>query len=168
MRLTSRRPCESNRHNSTFSALAENRAKFVPRPSHVAPRGCGAPAEMPLLDLGNQENRRERRDDKTDLGNRPCVQRVDRSAVPHAAAAVDGRIGIENLAPGADERYLDAIIAGHLGRESDDDKTARPRLLALAHPGKDAVIRVIADHPFESGILAVELMQCRQRAIETS
>src|SRR4051795_11410149 len=34
----------SNRQSSTFVALAENRAKFTPRPSHVAPKGKGRPS----------------------------------------------------------------------------------------------------------------------------
>ena len=34
----------SNRQISTFVAWAENRAKLVPAPSHVAPRGKGSPS----------------------------------------------------------------------------------------------------------------------------
>jgi hypothetical protein len=37
--ITSRLPRGSNRHSSTFSACSENRAKFTPSPSQVAPRG---------------------------------------------------------------------------------------------------------------------------------
>ena len=57
-------PVPSNRHSSTFSACAENRAKFVPRPSQVAPSGCGVPAESRMLAFRNQKNRRKRRKDK--------------------------------------------------------------------------------------------------------
>jgi hypothetical protein len=32
-------PASSKRHNSTLSATSENRVKFVPHPSHVAPSG---------------------------------------------------------------------------------------------------------------------------------
>ena len=41
----------SNRHSSTPSATSENRAKLLPRPSHAAPSGYGAPGQMciPLL-----------------------------------------------------------------------------------------------------------------------
>src|SRR5436309_135217 len=46
MRSSSRRPCGSNRQSSTFRALAENSAKFVPRPSQVAPNGWGKPEEI--------------------------------------------------------------------------------------------------------------------------
>jgi hypothetical protein len=56
-RSVSRFPSRSNRHNSTLVALAEKRAKFVPRPSQVAPRGFGEPAEiLPLLDLRNEKD----------------------------------------------------------------------------------------------------------------
>ena len=39
MRSISRWPPASNRQSSTLVALAENRAKFTPSPSHVAPSG---------------------------------------------------------------------------------------------------------------------------------
>jgi hypothetical protein len=39
----------SNRHSSTFSACAENRAKFTPAPPHVAPRGCGSPGQTAVI-----------------------------------------------------------------------------------------------------------------------
>src|SRR5262252_6851100 len=103
MRSISRRPWLSNRQSSTFSALAENSAKLVPRPSHVAPSGSGRPADEAALVRGNQENRRERRDDKADLWNRVVVRRAHFSAVADVAAAVDRRIGVERLAPASDE-----------------------------------------------------------------
>src|SRR5688500_12365574 len=36
---------ESNRHSSTDVACSENRAKFTPRPSQVAPSGYGRPGQ---------------------------------------------------------------------------------------------------------------------------
>src|SRR4051812_27738224 len=44
MRSSSFFPSSSNRHSSTFKAFAENKAKFTPRPSQVAPSGCGDPS----------------------------------------------------------------------------------------------------------------------------
>src|SRR5262245_65589050 len=44
-RARSRTPVASNRQSSTFSAYAENNAKFAPRRSAVAPSGYGIPAE---------------------------------------------------------------------------------------------------------------------------
>src|SRR5436853_256923 len=44
MRCISFLPCSSNRHTSIFVAWAENTAKFVPKPSQVAPRGSGDPS----------------------------------------------------------------------------------------------------------------------------
>src|ERR1700743_925207 len=97
MRSCSRRPWLSNRHSSTFSALAENRAKLVPRPSQVAPRRSGVPAETPLFARWNQENCRERRDDKADLWHGMVVQRLDAAGVPHIGSAIDGGVGIEDF-----------------------------------------------------------------------
>src|SRR5579862_8413621 len=45
MRWVSRRPESSKRHNSTFSACSENKAKFTPSPSQVAPSGYGLPGQ---------------------------------------------------------------------------------------------------------------------------
>src|SRR5829696_9240922 len=46
MRSVSRRPDGSKRQRSTAVAWAENRAKFTPFPSQVAPRGRGAPSSI--------------------------------------------------------------------------------------------------------------------------
>src|SRR6266576_2445689 len=101
IRSSSRRPWLSNRQSSTFSALAENRAKFVPRPSQVAPKGCGAPAETRTLALRNEKNCSEGRNNKAHLGSCALVQRPDRARVPDISAAVQRGIGVEDLAPGA-------------------------------------------------------------------
>jgi hypothetical protein len=76
-------------------------AKFVPRPSHVAPNGCGAPAEIRTLPLRNEKNCSKGRNNKADLGNCALVQRRDRARVPDIAAAVERGIGVEDLAPSA-------------------------------------------------------------------
>src|SRR5207248_8622953 len=99
MRSISRRPWLSNRQSSTFSAFAENSAKFVPRPSQVAPRGCGAPAEIRALEFGNEKNRSKRWNDKADLGHGSPLQRAHAAAVPQIGAAIEGRVGVEHLAP---------------------------------------------------------------------
>jgi hypothetical protein len=46
IRSTSSLPSLSKRQTSTFVAFSEKMAKFVPLPSHVAPRGCGLPSRM--------------------------------------------------------------------------------------------------------------------------
>src|SRR2546428_9625735 len=101
MRSISRRPWLSKRHSSTFSAFPENSAKFVPRPSQVAPNGCGAPAEIRTLPLRNEKNCSKGRNNKADLGNCALVQRPDRARVPDIAAAVERGIGVKDLAPSA-------------------------------------------------------------------
>src|SRR5438445_9984528 len=111
MRSRSRRPWLSNRHSSTFWALAENSAKFVPRPSHVAPKGWGAPAESRALALGNEKNCSKRWNDKAHLRYSPPLQRAHPTSVPHIGAAVDGCIRVEHLAPEPRKRHPDAVVA---------------------------------------------------------
>src|SRR5919201_1210659 len=101
MRSISRRPWLSNRQSSTFSAFAENSAKFVPRPSQVAPNGCGAPAEIRTLPLRNEKNCCKGRNNKADLGDCALVQRPDRARVPDVGSAVHRGIGVEDLPPNA-------------------------------------------------------------------
>src|SRR5689334_16752246 len=48
MRSTSRLPLPSNRQTSTLVACAENKQKFTPAPSQVAPRGNGVPSRTRL------------------------------------------------------------------------------------------------------------------------
>src|SRR5580692_9325796 len=115
MRSSSRRPWLSNRQSSTFWALAENSAKLVPLPSQLAPRGWGAPAESLVLALRDEKKCGKRRNDKVDLGNAAFVQRPHRPGVPHIAAAISGRIGVEDFAPGAGKRDPDAVITVDLG-----------------------------------------------------
>src|SRR6188508_2429181 len=135
MRSSSRLPWLSNRQSSTFVALAENNAKLVPRPSHVAPSGCGVPAESRMLLLWDEKNCSKRRNCKADLGDGAFIQRCYGSGVPHIAAAVNRCVGVEHLSPRAGKRHTDAIVAIDLRREIDHDQTARPRILSLAQPG---------------------------------
>src|SRR5262249_57508127 len=116
MRSISRRPWLSNKQSSTFSALAENSAKLVPRPSHLAPNGCGAPAEIRTLALRNEKNCRKGRNNKADLGDCARVQRPDRAPVPDIAAAVQRGIAVEDLAPRTRKWHFNAIIAINLAR----------------------------------------------------
>src|SRR4051794_39794222 len=99
MRSISRLPCGSNKHNSTFSALVEKMAKFVPRPSQVAPSLCGLPADSRALGLRDEEYCRKRGNDKADLWDWAVIQRFHASAVPHIAAAINRCICVEHLLP---------------------------------------------------------------------
>src|SRR6187397_2502870 len=123
-RSTSRRPSRSNRHSSTLVALAENRAKFVPRPSQVAPSGCGEPDETCPLVLRNEKEGSKGWDNKAKLLGSARHNSRYRSRVPDIAAAINCGIGIERLAPGAGKRHPHAIVAQHLRREIDDDEAA--------------------------------------------
>ena len=75
-------------------------------------------------------------------------------------------VGIERLAPFAGEGHSHAEIAVNGRREIGDHQAARPAILALAHPGKDAAIGVVGDDPLESGRIAIQFMQRRHAAIE--
>src|SRR5262249_46863733 len=94
MRSSSRRPWLSKRQSSTFWALAENSAKLVPRPSQVAPNGCGAPARIRELGLGAEKNCSKRWNDKANLGDGSFLQRMNADGVPDLGAAITGGIGI--------------------------------------------------------------------------
>src|SRR5262249_15082507 len=167
MRSISRRPWLSKRQSSTRSALAENSAKFVPRPSQVAPRGCGAPVESRMLPLRDEKNCSKGRNYQTELGNSSPLQRAGRTPVPDIAAAVNGGIGVEDLVPGAGKRNLDAIVAVDFGGEVDNDQTALLRLASFAQPGEDAAVGVVHHQPLESGRLAIQLVQSRHHAVQT-
>src|ERR671938_1970720 len=105
MRSSSRLPCASNRQSSTFSACAENSAKLVPRPSQIAPRRDGDPAERRIQSaFGYEEDRSQRRNGEIKfvaIG----LQRLDAAGVADIAAAIMGGVRIEHLAPLAAERH---------------------------------------------------------------
>src|SRR5262245_50775310 len=166
MRSRSRRPWLSNRQSSTLLALAENSAKFVPRPSQVAPRGCGAPAASRALALGNEKNCSKRWDDKADLGDGSLRQRIHAPAVPHIVDTVAVWIGIEHLGPEGCEGRPDAVVAVDLRRELHHHQAAVVHIVALAQPGEYAPVAIVHDQPFESGRFAIKLMQRRNGAIK--
>src|SRR5215469_1026314 len=167
MRSFSRRPWLSNKQSSTFSAFAENSAKLVPRPSHVAPSGCGAPAEIRTLSLRNEKNCRKWRNNKADLGNWALVQRRDRARVPDIAAAVQRGIAVEDLAPGPRKWNLDAVVAIDLRREVYHHEATVLRLASFTQPREYAAFGVMHDQPLEPGVLTIEFVQSRYRAVKT-
>src|SRR5262245_44581592 len=122
MRSVARRPSRSNRHNSTFVALAENSAKFVPRPSQVAPSGCENPAATwPLRVFGNEKDGSKGWDDNAKLRSVTRDNGRYRPGVPHVTSAIDRGIGIQHFSPAAGERHADAVVVQGLRGEIDDD-----------------------------------------------
>src|SRR5215470_11875031 len=166
IRSRSRRPWLSNRQSSTLLALAENSAKFVPRPSQVAPSGCGEPAESRALALGDEKNCSKRWNDKADLGDGSLLQRIHAAGVPYARPAIDICIGIEHLAPKPGKGNSDAVVAIDLRGEVHHHQAAVARVAPLAQPGKHAAIGIVHDQPFKPCRLAVELVQRRRRAVQ--
>src|SRR5499427_5367208 len=167
MRSISRRPWLSNRQSSTFSAFAENSAKLVPRPSQVAPNGCGAPAEIRTLALRNEKNCRKWRNNKADLGDCALVQRRHRALVPDVAAAVQRGITVEDLAPGPRKWHLDAIVAIDLRGEVHHHQAALVRLASFTQPREHAAFGVMHDQPLEPGVFTIEFVQSRYRPVKT-
>src|SRR6185312_11587311 len=137
-RSTSFRPLLSNRQSSTFSALAENSAKFVPRPSQVAPSGCGEPAAMRRSDFRNEIEGSKRWKDKVKLRAFGCHNSGHKPCVPCVAAAIVGSVGVERLAPVPGERHAHPVAAPHLRGEIHHHETARFRIAALAQPCEHA------------------------------
>src|SRR5262245_26773688 len=110
MRSSSRRPWASNRQSSTFSALAENSAKLVPRPSQLAPNRDGVPAVRRIQSaFGYEEDRSQRRNGEIKFVT-IAMQRLDGPGVSNVAAAIMGRVGIEGLAPFAAEGHPDTVV----------------------------------------------------------
>src|SRR5215212_1141695 len=162
MRSVSLLPVGSNRQSSTFSAVLENSAKFVPRPSQVAPSGCGEPAAIRRSDFRNEIDGSKRWKDKMQLRAFGCHNSGHKPCVPCVAAAIMSSVGVEHFAPLACERHADAVVASDLGREVDDHDAARLGVTALAQPREHAVVGVIGYEPFETCRVAVELMQRRR------
>ena len=166
MRSSSRRPWLSNRQSSTFCALAENSAKLVPRPSQLAPRREDVPADNRMRQLSGTRKIAARGGMvRLSSGTRPSSV-MDLADIPDIAAAVMRGVRIENLAPFAGERHPDAVIVIDVRRKIHDDEAARAGVVALADPGEHVAVGVVGDDPFEAGLVAIQLMQRRQRAIK--
>src|SRR5262245_44700416 len=133
MRSVSRLPSRSNRHSSTLVAFAEKTAKFVPRPSQVAPSGFGDPAEiLPLFDLRNEKDGSKGWDNNAKLRAVTRHNGGYRPGVPDIAAAIRCGIGVEDFAPLAGERHAHAVVVQHLRREIHHRHTALARGVSLA------------------------------------
>src|SRR5947208_16028196 len=111
MRSVSLLPVGSNRQSSTFTAVLENSAKFVPRPSQVAPSGCGEPAAIRRSDFRNEIDGSKRWKDKVQLRAFGCHNSRHCASVPSIAASIMSGVGVEHLAPIAGERHADAVGA---------------------------------------------------------
>src|ERR1700754_3460632 len=110
MRSSSRRPWASNRQSSTFSALAENSAKLVPRPSQFAPRRDGDPADRRIQSaLGYEEDRSQRRKGEIKFVAM-ALQCLEPAGIADIAAAIMGGVRVERLAPTASERSANTVI----------------------------------------------------------
>src|SRR5215207_9081893 len=121
MRSSSRRPWPSNRHNSTFSALAENSAKFVPLPSQLAPRREDVPPLSRILSFRHEEDGSQRRDREIEFGYQP-FRRPDLSDIPDIGAAIVRGVGIQHLTPLSGEGHSDPIIVIDVWREIHDNE----------------------------------------------
>src|SRR5580704_322190 len=108
MRACSYWPERSNRHNSTFSAWAENSAKLTPLPSHVAPSGKGLPGHTWVGDAMRALFRSVRRQDQGAERRQLKAQRVRVAVhrvrfgmyfagIADAAPAIELGIGIDPL-----------------------------------------------------------------------
>src|SRR5215510_13140090 len=162
-RSSSRRPWGSNRHSSTRLALAENRAKLVPRPSHVAPRGYGRPSVSRIhLKLRNEKERGKRRKGEANLEIVALLDCRNHAPIADIAAAIDCGVGVQRLVPITAERHPYAIIVAHLGREVHDNEATCPAVAPLAHPRERTLLPVVHDDPLEPVGIAVELVQCGQ------
>src|SRR5262249_49873213 len=129
-------------------------------------RGDDSKKSHHALGLWDEEKRRQGWEDKADLGQQTVLERLNPTVVSDVGAAITRGIGVEHLAPMAEERHPDPIVPVDLRREVDDDETARAAVPALAQPGKNTPIAVIGDQPLETGAVAIELMQGGQVAVE--
>src|SRR3984893_179155 len=111
-----------------------------------------------------EKNCGQRGGSETKLGHR-AVQRLDFPGVSDIATAVKRGV-IENLAPLAAEGHTDAVVVIYIRRKIHDHEATRAGIIALADPGEHIATGIIGHHPFEARLIAIELVQRRQRAIE--
>src|SRR5689334_6888244 len=166
MRSVSRRPSRSKRHSSTFVALAENSAKLVPRPSHVAPNGCGEPAEINPLRFRNEKDGSKGWDNNADLRNVTRDNGRYGPRVPDIASGVDSSVGIQDLAPPTRKRHANAIVMENLRSEIHNNQAPFVRAGALSQPGESTVVRIVRNQPLETLRVAIECVQRGQSAIK--
>src|SRR5262249_3291981 len=93
---------------------------------------------------------------------------LDSADIALAAAAVDGRVGVEDLLPEARARHADPVVRPRDRREIARDQDDFVGLIALPEQANDALVRVVYIGPGKaSGGTEVEPVQGRLAAIGT-
>src|SRR5687767_10404334 len=155
-RLASNRPQSIS--GITRSITARTRPSAAPR---VLPRG-DLPARFGSLAFMAEVEDRQRRQR---YANRmiPPVRRyrtgLRAAVVAHAAAAVVGRVRVQDLAPVAPVRYADQVILARDRGEVADDEHRAVAVARLADEGQRAVLGIAAVDPLEACVLEVDLVQ---------
>src|ERR1700722_14154126 len=90
---------------------------------------------------------------------------LDGAEIALTAAAVDGRVAVEALAPAAGARHPDAVVMAQHRSEVADHEHRRTRLV-LAQERDHAGLAVMAVDPLETLRGEVELVERRRSAIE--
>src|SRR5215471_10839504 len=81
--------------------------------------------------------------------------------------AIELRIAVQNFAPGAVERYPDAIAVPRDRRHVGDHKDRRIASGGIAQKRKYRIGAIVADRPLETVWLAIALMQRGFRSVES-
>src|SRR5690242_1992674 len=85
--------------------------------------------------------------------------RVDATEIAHAAAAINGRVGVDDLPPVSRERNAEKVILARHGREIAGDENHLLAVAALADVRECALLGVAAVDPLETVRVEVELVE---------
>src|SRR3954467_13810533 len=113
---------------------------------------------------GQRRKRNGKRLRKVLVGHR---RRLAAAVIAQARAAVERRVGIEELAPEAAARHAEAIVVARYRREVAHHQDRRRRFVALAQERNDALLPVAALHPAEAVVREIFLVQRRLLAHDT-
>ena len=92
--------------------------------------------------------------------------RIETGPIAPATSSIALRVAVEHLAVKPGFRHADPVVAAGHGCEVADEDEGRARSKRVAQKGENAVLRVAAVDPLETGAVAVALEEGRLGAVE--
>src|SRR5579875_3167689 len=128
-----------------------------------------ADAMTPSTGLPFEDEGRERRQDQPQRARMAMGRHLlgpGAAAIPEIAAAIDGGVAVEPLAPEAGIGHANAVVEARHRREIAGDEGEAVRLAAAPQEDDDAVLIIIGDEPLEARRLEVLLVESRQLPVQ--
>src|SRR5580693_10275062 len=121
------------------------------------------PSEARLF--GSQNDRGQGRESEEELPALERSLRLDPAAIPEIASPIAGRVGVDELSPGAGFGNRKPIALPRNGRHVAHDQQQRA-VAAFAQVAINRIRTVVGDYPLKSVRVVVSAVKCLKLAVD--